>query len=78
MSILFKLSEKGYHLNGDPFFDSNYYRKVCIKSRKLGLKIAKFSKLEGAHPPQTPPFQTRKSSKMFLIIYKKYFACFNQ
>ena len=35
--------KRGYHLNGDPFFVSEYYRKVCTKSRKLGLKIAKFS-----------------------------------
>ena len=35
--------KRGCHLNGDPFFVSEYYRKVCIKSRKLGLKIAKFS-----------------------------------
>ena len=35
--------KRGYHLNGGTFFFSEYYRKVCIKSRKLGLKIAKFS-----------------------------------
>ena len=35
--------KRGYHLNCDPFFVSEYYRKVCTKSRKLGLKIAKFS-----------------------------------
>ena len=34
-SILFKLPEKGLHLNGEPFFVSEYYRKVCIKSCKL-------------------------------------------
>ena len=36
--------KRGYHLNGDSFFiTEKYYRKVCIKSCKLGLKIAKFS-----------------------------------
>ena len=34
--------QRGYHLNRDPFFVSEYYRKVCVKSRKLTLKIAKF------------------------------------
>ena len=31
---------------------------------------------EGAHPPQTPPFQTRMICKVLLIIYKQYFFMF--
>ena len=47
--------KRGYHLNGDPFFVLEYYRKVCIKSRKLGLKIAKFSQLLRGHIPLRLP-----------------------
>ena len=35
--------KRDYHLNGESFFVSEYYRKICIKLRKFGLKIAKFS-----------------------------------
>ena len=35
-------------------------KKVCTKSRQLWLEFLKKA-TEGAHPPQTPPFATRKS-----------------
>ena len=41
---------------GDNLFFVSEYRKVCIKSRKLGLKIAKFSKLLRGHVPSDTPF----------------------
>ena len=59
--------KRGYHLNSESFFVSEYYRKVCIKSRKLGFENCKIFIAS-----QTPPFQTRKICKVLLIICKQF------
>ena len=44
--------KRGYHLNGDPFFVSEYYRKVCIKSQS-------FHRFWGGTYPSDSPFSNK-------------------
>ena len=59
--------KRGYRLNRDPFFGilpKSLHQIMQIKFENYKVFIAS----EGAHPPQTPPFQTRKICKLLLIM----------
>ena len=79
MSILFKLSEKGLSSKWGSFLCFGILPKSMRQIAQISFENCKvFIASEGAHPPRTPPFQTRKICKVLLILYKQYFACFNK
>ena len=58
--------KRSCYLNGDHFFILEFYRKVCIKSCKLGFENCKdLIASEGAHPPQTALFKQGRSVKCY-------------
>ena len=70
MSILFKLSEKGLSSKWWSFLRFGMLSKSMHQIAQIRFENCKvFIASEGAHPPQTPPFQTRKICKVLLIYY---------
>ena len=68
MSILFKLSEKGLSSKWWSFLRFGMLSKSMHQIAQIRFENCKvFIASEGAHPPQTPPFQTRKICKVLLI-----------
>ena len=62
--------KRGYHLSGELWWFFLRYRKILPKSMhqiaQIRFETCKvFIASEGAHPTQTPPFQTRKICKVF-------------
>ena len=65
MSIIFKLSEKGLSCWWS-FLRFGMLSKSMHQIAQIRLENCYIAS-EGAHPPQTPPFQTRKICKVLLI-----------
>ena len=73
MTILFKLSEKELSSKWWIFLRFGILPKSMHQIAEIRFENFKiFIATEGAHPPQIPPFQTRKICKVWLIIFLSF------